>query len=277
MEWVEPLSEDDVYEHVVCIHLSHPQPPRQNLGFVNKSKDVISIELPKSQIDLTITQSLSSLGSATESSTTGFVCWQVCSHFADWLLADEKCPYRKLVPGSAILELGTGVGAILPSTIGPTASKFVASDQKHILKLMKRNFAENVVSNRFTSSTLDGANRDSGSSQIEFIELDWEHLELGKSRLSEISASTSPDFILSCDTVYNENLVPLLVDALSLFMGQNTIALVALQLREEYVTTAFLEEVIRARLEVRPVPDYMLSNELIGGFMVYHITKEGKN
>lgn len=276
MEWVEPLSEDDVYEHVVCIHLSHPQPPRQNLGFVNKSKDVISIELPRSQIDLSITQSLSSLGSATESSTTGFVCWQVCSHFADWLLAGEKCPFRKLVPGSAILELGTGVGAILPSTIGPMASKFVASDQKHILKLMKRNFVDNVVSNHFTSSTL-GANKVTESSQIEFIELEWEHLELGKNTYTEIAGKASPDFILSCDTVYNENLVPLLVDALSLFMGQETIALFALQLREEFVTTAFLEEVIRAGFVVKPVPDSMLSDELIGGFMVYHITKNGAN
>lgn len=280
---LQKIDHDDLYEHLFHIHVEHKPSEKQHLGYVDKSTDRLEVTLPRANIDLEIHQSLTSLSSATESSTTGFICWQGAVNFADWVLADLRCPFSHLFKtGSniSVLELGAGVGAVLASVFGPKVSLYVATDQRHLLKLMKANFANNVVSQRYSSSTSSKAHEsgpkqkeDESWSTIDFLEFDWEHLEAGTARFTSVSGLDCPDVILASDTVYNGHLIPYFVGAMKAMMGSHTLALVTIQLRDEDVTEEFLSEVFSQSLEVFAVPDHLLDERLKQGFMVYCFKK----
>ncbi|KAF3992445.1 hypothetical protein FT663_00725 [Candidozyma haemuli var. vulneris] len=263
---------DDIDDHVYDIHITHRPPDAQNLGYVDKSTDTLHLSLPTSGDELTITQSRSSL-SGQESSSTGFVCWQSVKYLADWILGDPKCPfysYFKGDPQLAVLELGAGVGAVLASLLGPRSRVYVATDQKHILKLMKQNFLQNVSSSRWSSKTLEWS-QTAAKAQIEVVEYDWEnHGDVEK--VLELMNST-PDLIIATDTIYNEYLVPYFVGALAASMGTTTGALVTVQLRDESITARFVEELAAQKLQLYTIKEELLSPELISGFAVYYITK----
>lgn len=280
---LQKIHHDDLYEHLFHIYVEHKPSEKQHLGYVDKSTNLLEVTLPTANLDLTIQQSLTSLSSATETSSTGFICWQGAVNFADWVLADPRCPFSQLfLTGSdvSVLELGAGVGAVLASVFGPNVSRYVATDQKHVLKLMKTNFAHNVVSQRYSSSTCD-KEHDSGPKQkedeswsiIDFIEFDWEYLEAGMATFTKVSGLEYPDVIVATDTVYNGHLIPFFVAALKAMMGPHTLALVMIQLRDEDVTEEFLEEVFSQNLELFAVPDDLLDERLIEGFMVYCLKK----
>lgn len=271
----------DIYEHIYDLYVDHRPAEAQHLGYVDKSTDTIEIALPRAQIDLTIRQSLSSLSSAKEPSSTGFICWQAAVNLADWILADPKSPFHKALSSKSeleVLELGTGVGATLVSVFGPKVGHYVATDQKHILKLLKENFVQNVVSQRYVSNTLETGREEKPRpgegkwSTIDFVEFDWEHLALGKHNFRQTSAKV-PDLIIASDTIYNGYLIPFFVNAFKLMMGPDTGVLLVMQLRDESITEQFLEEVLKEGLALYTIPDELLSPELVQGFVVFYITK----
>lgn len=273
---------DDLYDHLFQIYVEHKPTELQHLGYVDKSSNLLEVTLPNANIDLSVQQSLSLLSSGTESSTTGFICWQGGVNFADWVLADPRCPIRDLFNSSTtVLELGAGVGAVLASVLGPRVSTYVASDQKHLLKLMKANFANNVVSQRYQSSTLPVAQNggpkrreEEAWSSIDFIEFDWEFYDKGRANYLELTSKQYPDVILASDTIYNTHLIPHFVNSMKSMMDHHTISLVTLQLRDEDVTEQFLLEVTQLGLELYAVRDEDLDQKLMEGFMVYCIKKE---
>lgn len=280
------IDQDDLYDHLFHLYVEHKPSEKQHLGYVDKSSDLLEVLLPKANLDLTIQQSLTSLSSGTESSTTGFICWQGAVNFADWVLADPRCPFYDFFHSRCpitILELGAGVGAVLASVFGPKVSNYVASDQKHVLKLMKTNFVNNVVSQRYHSTTstraLEGGPKqkeDESWSTINFIEFDWEHLDIGVANFRKITSKQYPDVILASDTIYNGHLIPHFVNTLKIMMSKQTIALVTIQLRDEGVTEQFLQEIFDQGLLLNAVPDQYLDEKLIEGFMVYCITYENQ-
>lgn len=267
MNYGHEVLHHDLYDHLYDIYTSHKPREDQHLGYVDKSADTIHIALPLSHIDLSIQQLITALYSKTQTSSTGFVCWQVALHFADWVLASPQCPFRDRLSALTVLELGAGTSGLLAAVLGPQTRHYVASDQKHILKLLRANFAANVTSERYT---VGRAGKDSWS-RIDFIEFDWEQPEYGKSEFERVSDSF-PDLILACDTVYNEYLLPHFVRAMKTMMGPQTLAVVAIQLRDEAVTEAFLETLFAENLRVYVVGDQHLTDELIHGFAVYCIT-----
>lgn len=278
------LEQEDLYEHIFHLYVEHKPTEKQHLGYVDKSVNLLSVSLPNAHLDLNIEQSLTSLSSATESSSTGFVCWQGAVNFADWALADAKCPFREILDvGSpiSVLELGAGVGATLVSVFGPNVARYIASDQKHVLKLLKSNFANNVVSQRYHSTTSERAHaeaprkrEDETWSTIDFIEFDWEHLDAGKQRYLLHSGGQLPDVILASDTIYNSHLIPHFVKAMKEMMSSHTVALVTIQLRDEDVTEQFLDHILHMGLVLYAVPDELLDKTLLEGFMVYCIQRE---
>lgn len=266
---LEPVDLSAIDEHVFELHVTHRPPDAQTLGYVDKSTDRLQLSLANGD-ELTIQQSRSSLSG--QALSTGFVCWQLAKYLVDWLL-DEKCPFHEYfkAPNYAVLELGAGVSALLAAVLGPKCRRYVATDQKHILKLMKQNFAENVVSDRWTSSTLEWLQTGKTStSSIDIVELDWE-----KHSPDEILLLLEdyPDLVIATDTVYNEYLVPYFVDALAAFMGPASKALVTVQLRDESITTRFVEEIAAHKLRLYTINDNYLTQELQAGFAVYCITK----
>lgn len=277
------INEEDLYEFLYDLYVDHAPPEKQHLGYVDKSRDLLQVTLPKSNIDLTISQSLSGLSSGKETSSTGFICWQSAIYMADWILADSKCPFSQVFEPSSkllVLELGAGVGGVLASVVGPKVGHYVASDQRHILKLLKSNFAANVVSLRYTSATTDKADggqpkrtEDIEWSKIDFIEFDWERRDIGTANFALITGRNTPDIIIATDTIYNEYLIPHFVASLKAMMSDDSIAILVVQLRDEDIVERFLQEVYDQNLFLHAVPDHLLSRELLQGFMVICITR----
>lgn len=278
LSWLQKIEHDDLFEHLCAINIDHKPPEKQHLGYVDKSRDNINITLPNADIDLVITQSISSLSSSVQSSSTGFICWQTATKFADWVISNKLCPFMKAMSSSNVLELGAGSAAVLASTLGPRVKHYIASDQKHLLRLMKANFLHNVVSKRYTSSTCEfehpPRNKKGELSKIDLIELDWENPDPGIHDYQELTGSLYPDVILACDTVYNDFLIPYFLSAMKRMMSAASIAIVAMQLREESILESFLETAFAESLHVYVIPDEHLSRDLIEGFVVYLFTRE---
>lgn len=269
-----PLEEDEVHEHIYELYTDRAPNQGQNLGYVDRTKDMIQISLPEAQIDLEIQQSISSLSSKQQTSSTGFICWQTALLLADWILSDKNCPLRKAICGNTVLELGTGVSSLLASTLGPLCEHYIATDQKHLLKLMRANFDRNVVTRRFSSRTVDNdvshfkAEKDTPP-KIDFIELDWESRDDGLYELTELTGNAKVDVIIACDTIYNSYLVPYFIKTTKSVMRSDSVAIVAMQLRDESVLEDFLNECFDQNLEIQLIPETILSSLLRRGFVVY--------
>ncbi|OBA22509.1 hypothetical protein METBIDRAFT_39159 [Metschnikowia bicuspidata var. bicuspidata NRRL YB-4993] len=276
------ISHESLYEHVFAAHTEHRPCAHQHLGYVDKSADKINVCLPRAGVDLSVQQLLLSLSSGTQLSSTGFICWQTALYFADWAVAFAPCPLAAVLhKDSVVLELGAGVSAVLAAVVGPRVGHYVASDQAHLLKLMKQNFRANVVSQRYDSNTCakdrDHAPRrlDAAAkwSQIDFVALDWEGPGPGTRRFAELTGRPHADVVVACDTIYNSYLIAPFLACMALAMCEHTVAVVAMQLRDEAITEEFLERALQAGLRVFQVRDEHLTPELIEGFAVYCFRK----
>lgn len=267
---------DDVQDHIFELYTERAPPESADLGYVDRRRDVVTIALKHAGIDLSIRQSLAELNSTRETSSTGFVCWQAALLFVDWALSDPRCPF-KFTADMAVVELGAGVGAVMVSVLGPRVRWYTATDQKHILKLLRSNFATNVVSSHYTTTTIPEATpvatkkkKNAPTSTIEIVEFDWEWLDDGMARYGEVGGPV-PDVIVACDTIYNEYLIGHFLAAMKRLMGPHTGAIVTLQLREPDIMELFVVEAKNAALDVYCVPSELLSQQLQAGFVVYYI------
>ncbi|KAI5951310.1 RKM5 [Candida jiufengensis] len=259
------LSKDNIDDHIFELY-SENTPPN-NLGFIDKSRNNLLVTLPQSQMDLNINQSISQLSSKTsKNSTTGFICWQVSVLFADWLLS-KGCPFR-LNKELVVLELGSGIGGVCASSLSSKVGNFIATDQKHILKLLKENITSNC---EFRSSTIEVSNK--SSTIIDVIEFDWEELEQGMYNYGKVS-DTLPNLVIACDTIYNEYLITPFINTLKTLLVGDAIALVAVQLRDAITLENFVTTLVNDQeLKAFNVPKQCLSDELSVGFQVYCIKK----
>lgn len=269
------IPEDEIYNHLCDLYVVHQHRKDQHLGYVDKSTNFISITC--GDCDLTIEQSLSSLYSSKETSSTGFICWQTTSLLVDWFQM-KKCPLYatfnspSLRHQTSVIELGTGVSGIIASVLGPTTKSYVCTDQKHILKLLRKNFTNNVVSSKFSTTTIPSAGSDFAGCSINIIELDWEWPDDGIATY-RLLVDLPPDLIIACDTVYNDFLIPPFLRCCSMLLTPNNGLLLALQLRDEGVMEEFLQQTCVAGLRIHYVPPALLSQDLLNGFVVYYITK----
>lgn len=172
----------------------------------------------------------------------------------------------------SVVELGSGVSGIIASVLGPSTKSYVCTDQKHILKLLKKNFANNVVSNKFRSTTVPNTGVEGSECQIEVIELDWETPEDGLQTYQQLVGHL-PDLIIACDTVYNDFLIQPFLNCCASLLTPTNALLLSLQLRDEGVMEQFLQLVCDAGLHLYYVPPALLSQDLLHGFVVYYITK----
>ncbi|CUM66227.1 uncharacterized protein PRCAT00003887001 [Priceomyces carsonii] len=259
----EKIDSNEVDEHIFDIFTNRPPPDDLNLGFIDRSREIIDISLEKSGMDISIQQSFSGV-------STGFLCWKTAAHISDWILGDAKCPFHSIFRLKAkdllVIELGAGVSAICALVLSPLVNRYIATDQKELLRLLSRNFYRNQAPSISTSKRLQAP-------RVDFLEYDWEEPEVGYQNLSSVlETEPIPDFIIACDTIYNEFLVPKFVAAIKRLMHSESGALVAIQLRDQSVTQFFIEEVMRNNLTIYSVPPSCLSSELTLGFVVYYIT-----
>lgn len=259
------LANDDLDEHIFELYSRNA--PLSNLGFINKKSDTITVSIPENDIDLVVRQSISQLSSKQTTSTTGFICWNTSIQMVDWLLS-PLCPF-KLSKSQVVLELGSGVGGICASTLLKLVGRYIATDQKHILKLLKENIVANVP--HYRSSTISNSVLKLTTS-IDVIEFDWEEIENGLFNLAELHLD-SIHLIIASDTIYNEYLVAPFINALKAVLSKNVYAVIAIQLRDAVTIERFVTDLVGTDgLSVYVVPPNLLTDGLKLGYQIYFVT-----
>ncbi|KAK6201033.1 putative cytosine deaminase FCY1 [Scheffersomyces amazonensis] len=276
---------DSAEDHIYELYAIREVPEGQHLGYFDRSKNEIKISLEESGIDLTIKQSLSGLNST--SSSTGFICWQSATYFLDWVISKIDNPFYSIFHNNSnlvVVELGTGVSGICASVLGSRVGRYIATDQKHILKLLQQNISDNISlpSNSIKNKQKQKQKQKQKviSHQVDVIEYDWEYPEQGIYNYQELFQDASaplPDVIIACDTIYNDYLVPYFVKALKSLMSSTTFAIVSLQMRDPTTLENFVNEVITANLKIYSIPTHLLSKHQQKGFVVYYITANDTN
>ncbi|AET39300.1 S-adenosylmethionine-dependent methyltransferase Ecym_4233 [Eremothecium cymbalariae DBVPG len=288
------LHKTSVYEHVFerYMELQHNADRLdQDLGI--QSRRSINLEVDISPVDdtkadtfnLSVSQSLTSLNSnnVNNNSTTGYVLWSSTPYFLKCLLYnDDAAQLRKggnvplledchrneiLLPAmfssgdhiSCIVELGAGISGIMAIVMANYVDKYVATDQKAILKKLQENLQENIneVQKRsVNSNTLPTISRtkktSSSACNIEVLNLDWETFCKPQTTVNPFLAppkNTSQVYIVALDVIYNEFLISPFLQTLKRLLqwyvhenGVTAAALVVVQLRAQDVLQSFLEQ-----------------------------------
>lgn len=272
--------------------------PSSNLGFVSRSDHTLTLSLGKR--DITIAQSPSLLTSNISTGTTGAVLWKVSPLVASWFSQPSNIFFeeRLLRQDSTVLELGTGVAGIVALGLGPRVGKFIATDQRYVLKTLR----ENVESNRLGPAKLHAGKSTSSERalrmpalNIDVLELDWEITAISSLPRSN-PALTDLRLVIGCDCIYNEALVePFVTTCVELCQlnkldersesrysddeeshggsgdnGRGTLCLIAQQLRSNDVFETWLKA-FHVRFHVWRLTDDVLGKELgeDSGFVVH--------
>ena len=162
---------------------------------------------------------------------TGGVVWDAAVVLSRFVCRHATAIGLPIGDSARWLELGAGCGAV-----GIAASKLlpvpvVLSDQESILPILQKNLLENRCTARTTLALLE-----------------W-----GKDGESSVKEEPGFDVIVGADCVFNENLIDMLIETLLRFAGRDTTILMAMELREPSVTSAFLHAAAKAFGECRRV------------------------
>lgn len=304
------LNQDEIYEHTYEVFTTRAAPEHRSLGYISK-EDEIKIVI-NDEYELKIDQSSSSFNDSGKRSTsqnhgtTGYVTWGASVLFTKWLMSEKSIIRLNDLTDCSIVELGTGISGVIGSVIGQFCQRYIMTDQKHILKLLKQNIVNNV-NNSFTTSTIEsellkdksskkntskfGNNKKKtlkkskdktgyvlpSSNQIEVIDYDWEDSELTYNNVLELNDNEYPDLIFASDTIYNDFLLPFFIQAIDLISDEHTLTFAVIQTREQTVIESFLEILLSKNFDCWFVPDEFLTKELTEGYTVYILKKSAQS
>ncbi|KAG0347198.1 hypothetical protein BG004_008237 [Podila humilis] len=223
---------------------------------------------------------------------------------------------------TTILELGSGCG-LLGIVLADFCKELLLTDQAPVLPLLVKNLRKNLDKKYFekqgrgggetsstasstTSKTFKRSNNHSTSSSdnsqannnykpnchIQVQELVW-----GQALDQDLERGQGVDFVIATDVVYNESVVPKLVQTLKdlcairqRFRGksystsassssssssssrnipQRTVVLLGQELRTDYVHLAFLEKLVEVGFRMVRIPKSMMDSDFQSGYVVY--------
>jgi len=197
------------------------------------------------------------------------VVWKISPIFADWIASPQNIFFQKSIlnPTSSVLELGCGVSGVVSLALAPKISKYIATDQGYVLKLLNQNISENSIHPCRPSRGSKGkagskhgraataTDVASSNSNIQAIALDWEldSLTTLPDLLRSSGDNTHPDntagldAVIACDCIYNEALIEPLVRTCAEICGLRpkgpewnpTVCIIAQQLRSPEVYEAW--------------------------------------
>ncbi|KAJ5373212.1 hypothetical protein N7517_005218 [Penicillium concentricum] len=207
-----------------------------NLGMLNPRAP--SVEISINGNEYIIHQSPSLLSSHRAGGTTGAVLWKITPLFAEWVtnLSNPLWTNALLSQTSTVVELGTGISALVALVLAPSVRHYIATDQEYVRKLFRTNLDANAsvsVSSSNSTNKAKGKSKGSKSSKskptssptktvdnISFTTLDWETDQAaslkecmdpddapGQEGGEEGEEDKGFDLLLSCDCIYNEALV----------------------------------------------------------------------
>ncbi|PYH39281.1 S-adenosylmethionine-dependent methyltransferase [Aspergillus neoniger CBS 115656] len=233
--------------------------PSANLGFVDSRATTIDLTIHDQ--DYTIHQSPTLLSSSRAGGTTGAVLWKITPLIAEWLSNNTTTSssstkntreinplwtHNILTPTSTIVELGSGISALLALSLSPKIAHYIATDQEYVQRLFRQNLDENASTitttggsrssksgKKSTKASASSAARKShqghanatgngnGNGNVIFTSLDWE-LDVAGSLKEGLGLCTTTtvdgseeggeedkgfDVVVSCDCIYNDALV----------------------------------------------------------------------
>ncbi|KAK5138420.1 hypothetical protein LTR08_000006 [Meristemomyces frigidus] len=262
----------DVYEET--FHLFSQNSALQDLGMLDPK--TTTLDLTIAGRDFTITQSPGALQSNRTEGTTGAAVWQTSVRVAEWL--SVLFTGGVLGSSSTVLELGSGISGIIPCILAPKVGTVIATDQQHLLKIMRENITANTSQTRARSSKHTVGKPiavSSHATNIRVIPLDWEEDDV--QNVLSSSGLGAIDVVFASDCIYNYALIePLMqtcLDICKLRSPQSndgghyqapTMCVIAQQLRQAEVFEQWLQTTLR-EFRVWRVPDEMLTDGLAGG------------
>lgn len=226
------------------------------------------------------------------------VIWRVTPLFAEWISSPTNVLFRQevLTQDSTVLELGCGISGIVALILAPKIGRYIATDQNYVLKLLKKNLAENTNTSAQSSAIpARPSSRHAGRSKsqvnqlswtnraIETMALDWELNSLSALpdilKLSSSPTSGMIDAIIACDCIYNEALIDPFVRTCAelcrlscgaTLSGKPTVCIVAQQLRSPTVFESWLLA-FNTAFRVWRVPDELLTKDYkeTSGFVLH--------
>lgn len=195
----------------------------------------------------------------------GSVLWRSSLYLARHILSQYYHPSAEITPlldpallkSSRILELGCGTG-LLAVLLSRICGQYTASDRLENLKLVQRNIELNGL-------TIGNGNVNTlGSLQnsVELEEIDWVQVsEDGKKRNSRPEPERNPeeyDLVLAVDCIYNEALVPPLVDTFARYcpIGGRTMVWVVVELRSADVVSQ--SHFTQINISIQVISDFLI-------------------
>lgn len=165
-----------------------------------------SIDLTIHNRDFTIRQSPGLLQSCRDEGTTGAVLWRTSVAVAEWMARPDNILFTSGVLGSdgSLLELGSGVTGLLPQVLAPRVRTFIATDQPHMLKMLRTNVNND---GSFVGRSMSKAHPGHSSRHdIRILALDWEEDD-ARQQLRSHGLGEGVDTIFACDCIFNEALI----------------------------------------------------------------------
>jgi hypothetical protein len=224
-------------------------------------------------------------------SSHNLVVWKITPLIASWIISSDNPLFKHHVlhSNSSVLELGCGISGIIGLVLGPLVQHYTLTDQEYVMKYLKQNLLNNMPNTSANGSRSRNPKARSPrapatanvSSNITAQSLDWE-TDYVSSVVTELEeGSRSLDVIIACDCIYNDALIPPLVqtcvDVCLLRRTQTedleaepTVCIIAQQLRSAEVFEAWLQAFHNA-FRVWRVPDTDLTRELASnsGFVIH--------
>ncbi|KIX05539.1 uncharacterized protein Z518_06411 [Rhinocladiella mackenziei CBS 650.93] len=255
--------------------------PSNSLGFVDSHVDTLQYEIAGRTY--VVRQSPGLLTSTRSRGTTGAVLWKITPLLASWLasLPPLLTSIHALHPDATIVELGCGLTGLIGLVLSRMVKCYILTDQEYVMKRLKDNISAHPVSSPKPGpkQMKKGDSTKPGQEQVlKTVPLDWE-TDDAENLKCVISPEASIDLLLLCDCVYNDFLIPPLVqtcvDICRLGSSQTkpTVVLIAQQLRSDSIFELFLDRMMK-HFNVWRVPDEKISVELRcgSGYVVHMAT-----
>ncbi|KAG0089675.1 hypothetical protein BGZ92_004407 [Podila epicladia] len=204
---------------------------------------------------------------------------------------------------TTILELGSGCG-LLGIVLAEFCKELLLTDQAPVLPLLVKNLRKNLDKKYFENDAQKSASTSSSSKKsqaspangsedsVKPCHIQVQELAWGQELDQDLKRGQGVDFVIATDVVYNESVVPKLVQTLkdlceirqqirkqTMSAGgesfgrstvpQRTVVLLGQELRTDYVHLAFLERLEQAGFRMVRIPRQMMSADYQSGYVIY--------
>ncbi|EXJ77267.1 hypothetical protein A1O3_10425 [Capronia epimyces CBS 606.96] len=253
--------------------------PSNNLGFIDSKAETLEIDI-RGQ-DYFLRQSPGLLTSNRSGGTTGAVLWKITPLLAAWLssLPSFLSDIGALGTNAIVAELGCGVSGLVGLVLSRIVKCYILTDQHYVMKYLKENISANTASHKSdakASKKRGNPPKHRSEGILKPIPLDWETDDVEILRAA-LTPDVSVDLLLLCDCVYNDFLIPPLVQTcvdichLGSSCGKTTVVLIAQQLRSDSICESFFGTLLKW-FDVWRVPDDKVSAELrLGSGYAVHL------